>query len=156
MTAGTASDDAEADTDTAELHALVEGYARHADDGDGDAFAALFLPDAFLRTFPADGSEGQRHEGADALGRIPGRLREQYEATAHHVEPGAMTVTDDGATAAGSSACVAHHHRADGMDRVLTIRYDDTFGRDADGRWRFATRDVHMLRLDVVLISPPA
>lgn len=129
--------------DAAELRALVEAYARHADDGDGEAFAALFLPHARLRTWPADGSEGQRHEGADAIGRIPGRLRERYESTAHMVGTSSWQAGPDG-SATGTTECIAHHYR-DGTDRLLTIRYEDTFGRDVADRWRFAAREVRVL-----------
>lgn len=135
--------------DTAALRALVEAYARHADDGDGAAFAALFLPNARLRTWPVDGSEGRSHEGADAIGRIPGRLKDQYESTAHLVGASRWSVGPDG-SATGTTECVAHHRQPYGRDRVLTIRYEDTFGRDADGRWRFAAREVHLLRVDDV------
>jgi hypothetical protein len=127
----------------AELRALVEGYAAAADARDGAAFGALFLEGAWLETRPA----GRRYDGATAIAEIPSKLG-VYETTDHRV--GASTFgDDDGLGASGTTACEAHHVR-DGVDKVMTITYHDTFGRDAEGRWRFATRVVDIERIEEV------
>jgi hypothetical protein len=127
---------------TAELRALVEGYASAADARDGDAFGALFLPGAWLETRPA----GQRYDGAAAIAGIPEKLG-VYASTDHRVGGSRFDVADD--RASGTTACEAHHVR-DGVDKVMTITYHDTFGRDAEARWRFASRIVDIERIEEV------
>ena len=129
-------------SDLDELRALVEAYATAADGGDTDTFAGLFLPDATLTTWPADGSVGSHYGSVDAIAAIPGRLR-AYDSTDHLVGEQRVSVALDGASASGLTRCQAHHVR-DRVDRVLTITYEDTFGRDDAGRWRFASRDVRV------------
>lgn len=129
---------------SAELRALVEGYAAAADARDGEAFGRLFLADAWLETRPA----GRRHEGRAAVAEIPGKLG-AYESTDHRVGASAFTV--DGDHADGTTACEAHHVRA-GIDKVMTITYHDTFGRDAEGRWGFASRIVEIEHIEEVAV----
>lgn len=127
---------------TQELRSLVEGYAAAADARDGEGFGRLFLADAWLETRPA----GRRYDGAGEIAGIPQKLQ-VYESTDHRV--GASSFTIDGDHADGTTACEAHHVR-DGVDRVMTITYHDTFGRDAAGRWRFASRVVDVERTEEV------
>lgn len=117
-----------------ELRSLVEGYAAAADARDAEAFGDLFLLDAWLEVRPA----GRRHEGRAAIAGIPERLR-AYASTDHRVGPSTFDLAGDHAT--GTTACEAHHVR-DGVDTVMTITYHDTFGRDEEGRWGFASRIV--------------
>jgi len=125
-----------------ELRELVEGYAAAADARDGTWFGTLFLLDAWLETRPAGG----RYETASVIASIPERLR-RYSSTDHRV--GGSTFDVDGATATGTTSCEAHHVR-DGVDKVMTITYHDTFGRDPYGRWRFASRIVDIEHVEEV------
>jgi hypothetical protein len=127
---------------SAELRSLVEGYAAAADARDGAAFGDLFLEGAWLEVRPA----GRRHDGRAAIAGIPDRLR-VYATTDHRVGPSTFAI--DGAHATGTTACEAHHVR-DGIDTVMTITYHDTFGRDAEGRWGFASRIVDIERTEEV------
>ena len=133
--------------DDDELRALVTAYAVAADAGDGRAFGALFLPDARLTTWPPDGGPGNPRFGAEHIAAIPAALAGRYERTDHRVSDHRVVVAGDGRTALGNLTCEAHHLTG-GIDRVLTIRYDDNYGRDEHGAWRFATRDVHVLAID--------
>lgn len=127
-----------------ELRALVEGYAAAADARDGTWFGSLFLLDAWLETRP----KGGRYDTAMVISSIPERLR-VYRHTDHRI--GASTFDVDGATATGTTECEAHHVR-DGVDTVMTITYHDTFGRDGDGRWRFASRIVDIEKVEEVVL----
>jgi hypothetical protein len=53
--------------------------------------------------------------------------------------------------ATGETGCLAHHlERADGggcTDRVLAIRYHDTFERGA-GVWAISRRELHLLWIE--------
>jgi hypothetical protein len=127
-----------------ELRALVLGYAAAADAGDTDGFRSLFLPDATLDTVPPGDAPAHHYDGAEELSSIPSRLQSLYESTAHLVSDTAFVVDDAAGTATGTAACEAHHV-AGGVDKVMTIRYQDRFGRDAGGAWRFAARRVVQL-----------
>ncbi len=141
------------DEDLAELRALVEAYAAAADAGDGPAFGALFLPDARLTTWPPDGAPGTPRYGAEHIGAIPAALRARYEQTDHRLGAHRVVVAEVGNLAVGSLECEAHHVAA-GVNRVLTIRYDDTYQHDEDGRWRFCTRDVRVLQVEERPVDP--
>lgn len=129
-------------SDEAALRALVRRYAAAVDARDGEAFGALFVDDAWLETRPA----GRRHDGAEAIADIPAKLA-AYSSTDHRVGPSSFVLDGDRAT--GTTACEAHHVR-DGVDTVMTITYQDTFARDAAGRWRFATRLVDIEHIEEV------
>lgn len=121
----------------AELRALSERYAAAADDGDADAFAAVFTPDGRLAVhYPADGDDPSTDlRGAEALAAVPGRLTERYDRTFHLL--GQSTHDGD----AGLVYCVAHHlSRAEGTDTVMYLRYRDRYRRGEDGAWRIAER----------------
>jgi uncharacterized protein (TIGR02246 family) len=138
--------------DDDEIRALIDSYAAHADDGDTESFAGLFLPDAVLRTWPVDGTVGSDYRGRADIAAIPAKLAAAYDTTVHRVGRGSVSVGGSSAsatpaTAMATTSCEAHHVRGD-VDRVLTIRYDDTFERDTDGRWRFAAREVHVVAVE--------
>lgn len=130
-------------SDDDEIRALIAAYAGTADAGDTEAFAALFLPDAVLRTV-VDGTVRSDYAGREDIAAIPGKLAAAYDRTEHRVGRGSVAVEGSGASAIATTACEAHHVLGD-VDRVMSIRYEDTFGRDDDRRWRFASREVHVL-----------
>jgi uncharacterized protein (TIGR02246 family) len=139
--------------DEVEIGALVRAYADAADAGDGEAFGSLFLPEARLTTWPPDGSPGNPRYGADHIAAIPAALRGRYDTTDHRLGELHLVVAGDGRTALGNLDCEAHHVTG-GVDRVLTIRYEDAYRRDDEGRWRFVTRDVRVLAVDERPIAP--
>ena len=71
----------------------------------------------------------------------------RYERTDHRLGDLHLVVAGDGRTALGNLDCEAHHVTGD-VDRVLTIRYEDAYRRDPEGRWRFVTRDVRVQSID--------
>jgi hypothetical protein len=131
------------DQDYRELRALSECYAIAVDDGDGDAFAAAFLPDATLQMFrPADGSSPSTDmTGTAALAGVPTSVQSRYESTLHFL--GQSVYDIDGDQATGTTYCLAHHFSPGpdgGLDYVMHIRYSDTCARDSEGRWRIMRR----------------
>jgi hypothetical protein len=126
-----------------ELRALVDGYAVAADDGDGDTFASLFAPTATLVVVGADGTERSRYEGQAAIATVPAKLG-RYDRTLHLVATHRCSVEGDGGRSATGVAYCEAHHVGGGTDKVLFIRYDDTYERADDG-WRFAARTVRTL-----------
>jgi hypothetical protein len=148
-----------------ELRDLVDAYALAADRGDADWFRSLWLPGARLTVHDADGPARSTLDGVDVIAEVPGRLS-RYVVTLHIVANHMCWADPDshGEAATGEAYCLAHHVSApssnsdgddegegggDGAgearehdDHVMAIRYVDRYGRDGDGRWRFATREV--------------
>ncbi len=140
----------------AALRALSERYAAAADDGDADAFAAVFTADGRLAVhYPGDGDRPSTDlRGTEALAAVPPRLAERFDRTFHLLgqtglqmsgdEASGDGATGDGATgdeATGLVYCVAHHlSRAAGTDLVMFLRYRDRYRRTDDGGWRIAER----------------
>lgn len=123
--------------DRAAIERLLTDFAWHADHGDGSALAALFLPDATLHVGGLD-LQGQQAIADDCRRRAaqPGR-RTRHVWSNLRIE------------LAGSSQVVASAiqvtYEQPGSDQATQVRVNDmadSFGRDAEGRWRFATRKV--------------
>jgi uncharacterized protein (TIGR02246 family) len=132
--------------DRSAIRDLVEAYAAAVDRADGAAVAALFVPDGRLVLWMAPGAEeptGVRQGRTEIGAAVDGIAR--YRAT-HHTVSSVVVNGVDRDTARGETRCAAHHvEETDGevRDRVLYIRYDDTFRRDGDG-WRFQRREVRV------------
>jgi len=128
-----------------ELHELVERYAQAVDRADGAAVAALFAEDGVLATWmdPTSGTPTGEHAGRSAISTaIDGLSR--YVATHHTIS--SHTTTFDGLTAHGETLCTAHHVVDEGgkrHDKVLYIRYGDSFARGSTG-WHFTRREVRV------------
>jgi hypothetical protein len=141
--------------DRLELRALVDAYALAADRKDAAWFRSLWLPDAKLTIHDGDGPARSTVEG-EALGGVTVQLA-RY-ALSLHVVANHVCWADEGdddrtATATGEAYCLAHHLTPIGGgaaddaggehdDYVMAIRYIDRYGRDGDGAWRFANRQV--------------
>ena len=128
-----------------DLHELVERYAQGVDRADGAAVAELFADDGVLALWMTPGSDEQTGEmtGREQIASVGNSLR-RYVATHHTISSHTSTV--DGLHAHGETLCTAHHvEEVDGrqQDRVLYLRYFDTFTRTPDG-WRFARRELHV------------
>jgi uncharacterized protein (TIGR02246 family) len=124
-----------------ELRALVDAYAAAADDGDGDALAALFTPDG---TFVAHqrGTDKVLRDlaGAEQLRTLVGGLA-PFEQTQHLMATHHVTACD-GERAQGVVEAEAHHlvDRGNGTeDLVMHLRYEDEYAL-TDAGWRFARR----------------
>jgi hypothetical protein len=129
------------DDDRRLLTDLSHRYASHVDDRDLEALGDLFTEDAVLVS-----AAGTR-EGRAAILAAMAKL-ERYDRTFHLVGQVRLWAEADGPH--GETYCVAHHFLEDGdamRDRVMYIRYRDTFAHDLgrDVVWRFARRE-----LDVV------
>ena len=129
---------------SAALRALVEAYAAGVDARRYEAVAALFSADGVLAT-NLPGGPARETVGRDAIARALHGL-DRYEATLHVV--GNHVGSVDGDRGTGETGCVAHHLEraadAGGIDRVLAIRYFDSYERRA-GEWAISRREVHVL-----------
>ncbi|WP_187369095.1 nuclear transport factor 2 family protein [Baekduia soli] len=135
------------------LRELAEAYASAADRRDDDAFVALFTPTATL-TIRQGGAVLGTFTGRDGLCGATAPL-DAYSATMHFVGNHACAVDGDAATA--TTYCLANHLRPAGDGGVenlrMVIRYDDRCVRGADGRWRYAARDLDILWTEVAPAS---
>jgi ketosteroid isomerase-like protein len=128
-----------------ELHELVERYAQAVDRADGKAVAELFAEQGVLALWMDPGSDKQTGEmvGHQQIATVGDSLR-RYVATHHIISSHTSAV--DGMHASGETLCAAHHvEEVNGKrrDRVLYLRYSDTFTRTNEG-WRFSRRDLHV------------
>jgi ketosteroid isomerase-like protein len=132
---------------TPEPLSLLAAYAAAVDARDLEALRHLFLPDATLAVRRGDGAP-EVHEGHAGLADVIAMLS-AFEATLHEVSSVIVEIDEDGASASGTSVCVAHHVRRregrEGEDLVLHGRYTDRFARDGEGAWRFASRELRVL-----------
>lgn len=128
-----------------ELHELVERYAQAVDRADGAAVAELFVEDGVLATWmdPSTKASTGENKGRSAIAKAVDGLS-RYAATHHTISSHSSTV--ESAHATGETLCTAHHVTEEGgkrADRVLYIRYLDTFARTS-GPWLFSRREVHV------------
>lgn len=131
-------------SDELALRRLADAYAVAVDRRDLAALRSCFAPDGRL-VLLSGSREPREYRGHDGLAEVMTQL-ERFELTLHHVTTCSVVV--DEAQARGSVAGVAHHVSLleDGAsDLVLQMRYEDTYHRDGDGRWRFAERLAHVL-----------
>jgi len=140
--------------ETRELHELVEHYAQAVDRCDGAAVAALFADDGVLALWMDPGSETQTGElaGREQIATVADSLS-RYVATHHTISSHTSTV--DGMHGSGETLCTAHHvEDVEGgrRDRVLYLRYLDSFVRTNDG-WRFARRELRVQWVSLLPVS---
>jgi ketosteroid isomerase-like protein len=128
-----------------ELHELVERYAQAVDRADGAAVAELFAEDGVLAlwTDPTSADPTAERIGRPAITKSVDSIS-HYVATHHTISSHTSVV--EGATATGETLCTAHHlleERGKRSDRVLYIRYVDTFVRSS-GPWLFSRREMRV------------
>ncbi|MGC0417480.1 nuclear transport factor 2 family protein [Embleya sp. AB8] len=132
--------------DRSELRDVVQIYAHGADRRRPDLVASMFTPDGRLVIHRDPGSteppaiRAGRAEIAAALASL-----DRYLATTHLIANQLVTFEPGGDRANGETYCTAHHiHESSGVrrDRVMAIRYLDTFARTDEG-WRIETRTLH-------------
>jgi hypothetical protein len=122
----------------AELHDLSVRYAAAADYRDVESFVDVFAEDATLIVHNGDSVDEISGNG---LGRIPELLR-RYDRTFHSLGQARYWSNESGQTA-GEILCTASH-MSDRKNFVMYIRYQDTYQKGGDGRWRIQYRDVQV------------
>lgn len=125
------------------LRQLVAFYAAGADRRDTHLFLRAFSAEAVL-VVHRWGSVQSRFAGTDQLATIVPRL-ERYQRTHHQL--GQSRIWKTGHEMRAETYCTARHlsvRDADEVQLVMYIRYEDTFGSDADGQWGIVLRDVHI------------
>jgi ketosteroid isomerase-like protein len=139
-----------------ELARLLAAYASAVDARDLDALRDLFVADATL-TVRRGEAEPQVFRGRAELSGVIEALA-PFELTLHEVSSVDLAVDPGGAEASARSVCVAHHLRRgegrEASDLVLHGRYSDRFRRDADGAWRFASRELLVLWTEKRAVRP--
>lgn len=120
----------------AEIQELLIRYTLLIDDHEFEALGELFLADAHF------GSPGSTHVGRADIVANYRRLGEFYPVTLHEARGVVLEFSgDDRAT----GQVVGYSEQANEQHTVVTsFRYADAYAR-ADGRWRFAAREVSTL-----------
>lgn len=128
--------------DRSAIRTLIDAYAHCADRRDAAGQLALFTESTHFVVFMDATSDQPTQElhRRDELAPVFGNLN-SYDVTTHF--NGQSTIEVDGSTATGESYCLAHHlSTSDGVRTLMiaSIRYLDTFAKQADGNWLFAER----------------
>ncbi len=128
------------------LRALSAAYAAGVDRRDASLVRSCFAPDAHLVVRGRDGARPlpeRRRTGRDEIGGIATSIA-RYRRTFHLVGQSRYVLEVDAGRATGEVYCEAHHHAVDDegivVDRVLYIRYQDTYARADD--WLITERIV--------------
>ncbi|WP_219210102.1 nuclear transport factor 2 family protein [Variovorax boronicumulans] len=123
--------------DQAAIERLLSDFAWHADRGDASALAELFLPDGALHVGGLD-LNGRQAIADDCRRRAaqPGRRTRHVWSNLRieRAQPSQVVTT-----------AIQVTYEQPGADQAMQVRVNDmadTFGKDADGHWRFATRNV--------------
>jgi len=122
--------------DRAELQELIARYANAIDDRDMDTVLGCFCADATVGR--ADGSRTGR--GHDGIRDFYAGLMRDMALTVHVPHTQVLDFTDD-AHATGVVQCHAEM-AINGTYVLAALRYHDAYRRD-DGRWKFASREMH-------------
>jgi hypothetical protein len=146
-------------TDELALRRLAALSATAADRGDGETFAAVFLPDARLRVYrlPDRDSPVTDRTGHAELAEVPGVLRRRYARTFHVLGQGLYEIDAEEAT--GEVYCQAHHLKVDpdggSTSYVMVMRYQDRYRRDRRRSWKIAQRDAIVDWTETRNVHPP-
>ena len=137
-------------TDRVALRRLIDAYASAVDGADPDACAALFTPEGVLCRANDPGERFTRRGRDEIATAMRGLSR--YESTSHRLGNQQITFGDDD-RAHGVTACEAHHISAEGdgtrTDKVMTIRYRDTYRRNGSGGWLIEERCLFVEREEI-------
>lgn len=131
------------------IRQLVDAYAFCADTRDAKGQMALFTPDTHFVVYMDSRSAqpSQELHSREALAPVFDNLN-TYTATMHF--NGQHSVQLAGATATGTTYCLAHHWTEKEGKRtrmVAAIRYLDTFVKE-EGNWYFAQRKLMVQWID--------
>ena len=129
-----------------ELRALVEEYGGAVDAKDVPAVVALYTEDGRMLSHLLPGTEVEPYvrTGHEELRRALDAGLAMYLQTTHVI--GGQVLELEGATARGTTTCLAHHVYDGPEGRrllVMAIRYEDRYAHHG-GLWRFAERRLRL------------
>jgi ketosteroid isomerase-like protein len=116
--------------DDSAIRNLIASYAHAADDGDGDALAALFVEGGGLESL------GLSITGADKLSAL---IKGIYDANLKHLQLNTAIRVEDGTASAVSDLVVQAMAPDAGWQTMAQGRYHDELTRAGD-HWRFTKR----------------
>ena len=144
------------DSDVLELNQLAYRYAAAVDARDGDAFLAVFAPDARMRSYHPGAEEPFADvQGHAQLASVPQTMDAMFGLTVHQMTNHLVVV--DGDAASGTVLCTARHLSRDPDDDtavVVVIRYVDQYER-RDGRWCITDRQIRFLWSERHVVADP-
>lgn len=116
----------------------IEAYNDAVFRKDADDWAECWAEDAVWEV------AGQRAEGRAAIRDLWLKLMAHYDAAGMYVAHGSVAIEGD--QAQSRSYMLELLKQADGVERIVSGRYDDRLRRDADGAWRFIGRSYQVLQ----------
>lgn len=130
---------AAAASDLEEIRALLSDFAWFADRGDGESLSRLFLPEASLQV------GGQEHVGRRQIGDDCARRAAAPGRRARHLWTNLRVLRSEDGQLATALLQMTFEQVVLPEQTTQELRVNDvfdTFGRDAQGRWRFASRRI--------------
>ena len=125
------------DSDWRVLEGLLSDFAWHADRGEGDALAALFLPDAVLVV------GGQEHRGREQIAADCYRRASDPTRKVRHVWSNLRVVAEEGGRFRTAAVQLTFEQSSKQAGTQLRINdMHDEFARGPAGRWQFAARTI--------------
>lgn len=127
-------------SDHDQIRELLAAYCQSCDDGRFDDFAGLFAEDAEFAVL------GSTHTGRAAIKEWMEGAQPPERRGKHLISEPAITVADDGASAAVRTDYAFVGRDPQGNLGITSAgRYVDRLVRSADGPWRFARRQIVFL-----------
>jgi uncharacterized protein (TIGR02246 family) len=126
-------------SDLEEIRALLSDFAWFADRGDGESLSRLFLPEACLQV------GGQEHVGRQQIGDDCERRAAVRGRRTRHLWTNLRVLRNEGGQLATALLQMTFEQVEQAEQTTQELRVNDvfdTFERDAQGRWRFASRRI--------------
>lgn len=115
-------------------------YCQLCDDGRFDEWGLLFADDARFSVL------GRTHEGRAAIQGWITKAQPPEQRGKHFLGQSVIDVDDGGTTAHGVTDYTFVSRTPEGTYVITSAgRYHDTFVHEADGEWRFVTREIRFL-----------
>jgi len=133
-------------TDKEKVQQVINDYATYADTRQTQKQFELFASDGSMTVY-YPWNDPDKPDLVDTPEKLMATFEalKQYEHTFHMI--GQSSVTVDGDTAEAYVYTIAHHVTAneDGTKSLMVayLRYNDKFGKQADGSWLFTNRELH-------------
>jgi uncharacterized protein (TIGR02246 family) len=119
------------------LEGLLTDFAWHADRGEGDALAALFLPEATLVV------GGQEHRGRAQIAADCHRRASDLTRKVRHVWSNLRVLAEEEGQVRTVAIQLTYEQSSKQAGTQLRLNdLHDLFARGADGKWQFAERTI--------------
>ena len=115
---------------------LLTRFGRYADQGDGERLALLFLPSGVLNV------NARVAQGQEAIARMTRERTADASRRTRHIWSNLLIEVDDAGEVRTSAIQTTYDQQGETPAAARVSDLSDTFRRNAEGAWRFASRTV--------------